>query len=128
MTLLCRKRKGYALLLVLAFVLLFAAVLAVAYSQIESTLRIDTVRTQQSRRDEGSVNAIARGLALLETGTPPSDPYSCEVTITTSTGARDYLVTFTSSGTNSWTVQAAPLAAGQSADAMPSTFFSDSIP
>jgi hypothetical protein len=123
-----RKRGGYALLLVLAFVILFAAMLSVAYQETASALRVETVRSQEAQRDEGSVRALAMGFALLETGLPPSDPYACVVTIQTTTGARDYVVTFTSDGASGWTVQAAPLQAGQAPTPMPTTFFSDSIP
>jgi len=122
------KRGGYALLIVLGFVILFAALLGMAYQQLQSAVLIETVNEQEAQRDQGSVQALALGLQLLETGTPPSDPYVCGVTVQTATGPSSYVVTFTANGSSSWTVQAARLQTGQSPDPMPSTFFSASIP
>jgi hypothetical protein len=122
------KRGGYALLIVLAFVLLFVLVLGVAYQQMQSALLVESVLLEEAQRDEGSVAAVARGVTLLETGLPPSDPYVCGVTIQTTTGPRDYVVTFTSNGSGAWTVEAAPEQPGQAPVPMPTAFFSDSIP
>lgn len=74
-------RHGYALMQVLVFGVLFLVLLGVAYRQTASVLRVETVRVQQAQRDQGSVAAVALGLDLLETGLPPSDPYSCTVTV-----------------------------------------------
>jgi hypothetical protein len=122
------RRQGYTLLIVLGFVILFTALLGLAYQQLQSAVLVETVNEQESIRDQGSVQAVAYGLELLETGTPPSDPYVCGVTIQTTAGAKSYVVTFTSNGTSGWIVQAAPQQLGQSPDPMPSAFFSDSIP
>ena len=121
-------RAGYAMLLVLAFLVLFFSLLAMAYSQLASSLRAETVRAQQTQRDEGSVHALARGLALLETGYPPSSPYACGVTMTTSTGAHPFTVTFTLEAGGTWSVQSAPTAAGENPDPMPVEFTSQSPP
>ena len=83
-----------------------------------------TARTLQSRRDEGSIQALARGLALLETGFPPSDPYMGGVIINTSTGPRSFTVTFASEGGNNWSVLSTPTAANENPPTMPSTFAS----
>jgi hypothetical protein len=122
------SRPGYALTLVMVFVVLFLMVLGVAYRQIASVLRVETVRVQQSQRDQGSTAAVASGLTLLETGLPPSDPYACAVTVNTAIGPCSYLVTFTSNGSGSWTVQAAPLPSGEQVPTMPSMFAPASIP
>ncbi|HEV3022013.1 MAG TPA: hypothetical protein VGX76_06085 [Pirellulales bacterium] len=116
------KRPGYAMLLVLAFVLLMTLSLALAYGQLATLLRTETARAQQIQRDEGSTVAAANGLALLETGFPPSSPYACDVTINTSTGATSFTVTFTSQGANVWTVNSAPSTPGDGNPPMPSTF------
>jgi hypothetical protein len=122
------RRQGYTLLIVLGFVILFTALLSIAYQQLQSAVLVETVNEQESLRDQGSVQAVAYGLELLETGTPPSDPYVCGVTIQTTMGPHSFVVTFASNGTSGWTVQAAPLQLGQSPDPMPSAFFNDSIP
>jgi hypothetical protein len=121
-------RRGYALVMVLTFVVLFLAMLGVAYRQTASVLRVETVRAQQAERDEGSVNAVARGLALLETGLPPSDPYVCGVTVNTTTGPRSYTVTFCSVGAANWSIQSAPTQPGELPPPMPSAFFPPSTP
>ena len=58
-------RSGYAMMLVLVFIVLFLALLGVAYRQTAAALRIESVRSLQIQRDEGSIHALARALALL---------------------------------------------------------------
>ena len=101
------------MVLVLVFLALVLALFSVSQRHIAAALRIETVRTLQKQRDEGSLQALAHGLALLETGSPPSDPYVCADTMNTSTGARTFTVTFAREGTDSqgrpaWSVRAAP--------------------
>ena len=115
-------RSGYAMMLVLVFIVLFLALLGVAYRQTAAALRIESVRSLQIQRDEGSIHALARALALLETGNPPSDPYVCGVTITTSTGPHSFTVTFTSEGSNHWSVHSAPTPPNANPQPMPSSF------
>ena len=117
-----QPRFGYALMLVLVFLVLFLSVLSVAYCQMAAALRAETARSLQARRDEGSIHALARGLALLETGLPPSDPYVCGVMIDTSAGARSFTVSFASEGGTYWTVCSTPTAANETPPSMPSTF------
>lgn len=119
------RRPGYAMMLVLVFIVVFLAVLGVAYRQTAAALRLESVRSQQVRRDEGSVHALARGVTLLETGLPPANPYLCAVTLNTSSGPRTYTVTFTSEGGTNWAVHAAPSAPGENSPPMPSTFAPD---
>jgi hypothetical protein len=121
-------RRGYALMLVLVFVVLFLAVLGVAYRQTASVLRVETVRARQAQRDQGGVVAVARGLALLETGLPPSDPYVCAVTVSTSAGPSTYTVTFASEGPGAWSVRATPAGPGDPSPPMPSMFAPPSVP
>src|SRR5262249_24107872 len=92
------NRPGYAILLVVLFILLFLAFLGIAYRQLSAAVRIETAHVQQIQRDEGSLHALARGLALLETGVPPASPFVGGVTVPTSTGPRAYTVTFVSEG------------------------------
>jgi hypothetical protein len=78
-------RRGYALVTVILFNVLFLMLLGVAYRQTASAIRIATVRTEQVHRDEGVVRALARALHMLETGRPPNvtdtnDEYKCYMT------------------------------------------------
>lgn len=122
------ERNGYAMLIVLAFVALFSSLLAIACSQMSSSILTETARTRQLLRDQGSIHALARGLALLETGFPPSNPYACEVTIDTDTGSHPYTVTFALEAPGRWLVKAAPSTPDQQAEAMPLVFISQSPP
>ena len=115
-------RRGYAMVLVLVFIALLLSIYSVAYRDVAAALRIETVRTLRQQRDEGSVEALARGLTLLETGLPPQDPYVCEVTIDTSTGERSFTVTFISTAGNNWSVHAAPTQPLENPDPMPASF------
>jgi hypothetical protein len=122
------NRAGYAMLLVLAFLVVFFSLLAMTYSQLASSLRVEAVRAKQLQREEGSLHALARGLALLETGYPSTDPYVCGVTIDTSTGSHSFTVTFASEGGGAWSLHSAPTAVGQNPEAMPLEFTSQSPP
>jgi hypothetical protein len=114
------------MLLVLVFVVLFLALMGTAYRGVAALLRVESVRALQVQRDEGSTQAVARALALLETGVPPTDPYVCGVTIDTSTGPRALTVTFAlendQNGTRTYTVRSAPTEPGETPQAMPETF------
>lgn len=115
-------RRGYALMLVLIFVVLFLALLGVAWRGVASALRIEAVHTIQTQRDEGSVQALAQAIHLLETGLPPASPYVCGVTINTSSGPRSYTVTFTLEEGANWSVRSAVRQPNENLPAMPDTF------
>jgi hypothetical protein len=121
------NRHGYAMLLVLAFAVFFFSLLAMACSQLSSSILAETARIQQTQRDEGSVRAVGRALALLETGYPPTNPYSCGVSIDTSAGSRPFTVTFVLNEPQNWSVTAAPAEAGENPPAMP-LMFTDLVP
>jgi hypothetical protein len=110
------------MLLVAGFLMVFLALLGLAYSQLAAALRVQTVCALQAQRDQGSIPALARGLALLETGSPPSEPYICAVTINTPTGPCSYTVTFASTGPNNWSVSSAPTVPSDNPVPMPNTF------
>jgi hypothetical protein len=114
-------RSGYAMVLVLVCMVLFFSLWSVAYRHTAAALRIEAVHALQTQRDEGSIQALAKGLALLETGQPATSPYVCGVTMRTSTGMRSYTVTFTSEGQNRWSVAATPTSPGDNPRPMPAT-------
>ncbi len=117
-----RTQGGYAMMLVLVFIVLFLSLCSLAYRHSAAALRVESARSLQIQRDEGSIHALARALALLETGAPPSDPYVCGVTIDTSTGPRSFTVTFASEGTNNWSVRSAATEPNENPQPMPSSF------
>jgi hypothetical protein len=110
------------MLLVLVFIALSFSFFAIAHHQMDAVLRMETVRVHQDGRDQGSVQAVARGLTLLETGLPPTNPYVCGVTVGTSPNDRQYTVTFSSAGGNVWSVHAAPTQWPDNPPAMPAMF------
>ena len=119
-------RRGYALMLTMFFSLLFLSLLGVAWRGTASALRGQSIREIQTRRDEGTIPALARAMRLLETGPPPSDPYVCGLTLDTSDGPRSFTVTFSGEGENSWAVHAAATVPGNDPTPMPDTFAPDS--
>jgi hypothetical protein len=110
------------MLLVLVFIALAFSFFAMAHHQLDAALRLETVHVQQEDRDQGSVQAVARGLALLETSLPPTNPYVCSVTIGPPPAERQYTVTFSSSTANVWTVHAAPTEWPDNPPPMPAVF------
>ena len=115
-------RSGYALGLVLLFMALLLSLSSMLYRQLGATLRVESVRSSQVVRDEGSLQALARGLALLQTGSPPSSPYQRGVTIETSLGPRDYTVTFSADTDTNWSIHAAPTPQNEFLDPLPNSF------
>lgn len=121
-------RRGYAMLLVLVFITLVLSVFSVSYRYTATALRVETARTLQQRRDEGSVHALARGLALLETGLPPLEPYACCVEISTSKGPRSFTVIFTLETEGIWSVRALPTTLLEDPPPMPDSFAAPTPP
>ena len=66
--------------------------------------------------------AVARGVALLESGLPPTDPYVCLAEIVTTSGVRSFKVTFETAGAGNWSVNAVPAEDGESFDPIPVIF------
>jgi hypothetical protein len=110
------------MVLVLLFIVLFFSFMAVAYHQTSAALRLETVQAARVQRDEGSLQAAARALYLLETGFPPRSPYVGGVVIATSSGTRSYTVTFVQVGKNQWSVNSGPTPPGQNLPPLPSSF------
>jgi hypothetical protein len=100
-------RRGYALMLVMIFVILFLATLGVAWRQVKSVLRIETVRATQMRRDQGCLPAVVRAIHFLETTMPGSSPYVWNTTV----DGRAFTVTLTQQDPTDltiWTIEAVP--------------------
>lgn len=95
-------------MLVIVFLVLLLSLLGLTYRQIASALRVEAVRSKQIFRDQGSMQAAAQALALLESGPPATDPYSYNITVTTNTGSQTYTVVIASAGTGQWAVTASP--------------------
>jgi hypothetical protein len=109
-------------MIVVVSLVLFLALWGVTFRQTASVIRVASVQTLRLQRDQGSVQAVAYGVTLLETGLPPTSPYVGAVVIQTPTGSRSFTVTFSfESGTN-WSVYATPTASGDNPPLLPSSF------
>jgi hypothetical protein len=64
-------RPGYAMMLVVVFVVLFLSLWSLAYRQTAAAARVEAARARQALRDEGSLHALARALALHSSPKPP---------------------------------------------------------
>jgi hypothetical protein len=88
-----RRRRGYAMVAVVMFVLVFLGLWTVAARQISSMLRVEQARAKRIARDAAALpsrQALAQALAALESGFPPTNPYVCLVTV----GSTEFAVTF----------------------------------
>jgi hypothetical protein len=123
-----RDRAGFAMLLVLAFLMLFFAMMAVAYSHLGSLLRTETYRVKRLEFEQGPATALAQALAVLETGYPPASPYTCSVAVDTSTGPKTFAISYTLQPDSTWTVAAAPLDLSVTVPPLPAAFTAQSPP
>ena len=118
-------RRGYAMTIVLVFLILMFALWGAVYRTTSSLLRIETNRVSQQTRDQGAINALAQAVQLLEYGKPssPGNPsrtqftYGVTETVPNADGScgaatLDYTVVYTFSPTagdpNQWQVQVSP--------------------
>jgi len=115
-------RRGISVMLVLVFLALLLTLWGLSYRQVASALRIQTLRSQFTFRDQGNLQALAQGLTLLQSGIPPTDPYVCATTIQMPSGSASYTLTFSSNEPNVWTVQSTATQPGESVEPMPGTF------
>ena len=120
-------RHGVAMVLVLVFVVVLSSLMVLSFRNTASALRIETTRAIQEQRDEGSLIALARAVALLETGFPPTHTYIGSIEVDTSDGVRSFQVTYTWQGENwygveSWNINVIPTEAVVLPPPMPSTF------
>jgi hypothetical protein len=121
-------RNGYAMVLVMVFIALLLTFYSVAYRHVAAAVRAEKVRTKQAERDQGCIQAVGRGVTLLETGLPPSNPYICATTIGTPPDDCLFTVTFESEVEGVWSVRAYPTEWPDSPAPMPSTFSEASGP
>ena len=114
-------RRGYAMILVLLFLVLFMAVLGVACRELAAVIRTVSVQTVQSDRNQGTLQAAAMAVALLETGLPPTSPYACLAVVNTPTGPQPICVTWTLQAGTTWSISATPASPDEVLAPMPRT-------
>jgi len=116
------NRRGISVMLVLVFLALLLTLWGVSYRQVASALRIQSVRSQYTLRDQGNLQALAQGLTLLQSGVPPTDPYVCATTIQMPSGTQSFTLTFSSAEPDIWTVNSTATQPGETVDPIPGTF------
>ena len=118
------RRRGAALALVIILSTMVLASWAVAGHRMIAQVRLkEQMVWREARGEEGARRrlALAFGLALLETGTPPVPPgeaaYLCETQILSGDGiVRTYVLRFEKITNDRWTVHARLAALGDPAD------------
>ncbi|MEN6458374.1 MAG: hypothetical protein ABFC63_05540 [Thermoguttaceae bacterium] len=61
------ERRGYALMLVMLFVVLFGAMLGVAWRRVASAIRVEHALAVRTHADKGSLQALDLAMRVLET-------------------------------------------------------------
>ncbi len=61
------NRRGYALLLVMLFVVLFSAMLGVAWRRVASAISTEHLSNVRARCDMGSLQVLSQAMQVLET-------------------------------------------------------------
>lgn len=101
------RRRGYAMVAVVAFVLIFLGLWTVAARQINTMLRVEQARHNRILADQANLaarQALAQALAALGSGYPPSSPYYCRY-------GSDFEIAFTNpdpADYTAWTVTVSP--------------------
>ena len=114
-------RRGYAMVVVLVFLALMLAMLAVSQRRLGSVLRVESRFVEAESRGDRA-RAMGRALDVLWTGRPPSDPYICSTIIETSAGPQSYSITFDQKGDSHWEVRVEPTTPGDDPPPLPSKF------
>ena len=117
-----RHRGGFALLTVMFFLAFAFGAWAVFYHSSAAALRLEEARSKRDTRTTWTAPAIAQGLRLLQTGNPPSDPYSCKMAIASDSETHYILLTYNQISLGRYTIAATPTTADDPTQAAPSTF------
>jgi hypothetical protein len=107
---------------VLVFLAVTLTLVSISQRYVGTSVCVERASGQAELRDQGSLEALARALDLLETGLPPSHPYVCATTVETPLGSRSYTVTYTSASGDEWLIDVAPTHEAESPDSMPESF------
>ena len=109
--------SGHALFGTMMFLLIVMILWLGVMRQVATCTRIEkNFQSQQSYYDS-CIRSLSWGLALLETGIPPSDPYSCKMQVGED-DSQTFVVTFTKISELNYAVEARP--AGLSDELLPS--------
>jgi hypothetical protein len=111
---------------VLPAVLLFLAIAfgmwVVLFRSSGSILRVEQARVLRASRTQWSAPAMATALRLIETGTPPVDPYDCKLALTQDGVTKYFHITFEQLAPTQYRVQVVPTTSDDAAIDCPSSF------
>jgi hypothetical protein len=108
-----KRRRGFALMLVVVQMTLLISLWGVAYRQLGAAMRLLKAMNGTTPAVSDGYKPLALALAALETGDPPSSGQTYSCSILTPTGPAYFLVTFLmptdkpnpdASGNETWTV------------------------
>lgn len=103
-----RSERGSALVIVTVIGLLSLGLFGLAWRGTHDAIRVESFERRRAERDESILVALADGVSLLESGRPPSDPFSALMAITGELGDYDCTVTWSSAGDlDTWDVSVA---------------------
>lgn len=85
------RHSGHVLLGTMTFLILAMLVWLAAFSAMSANVRTAKIFLLRQDLEHGAYRALAWGLALLETGNPPENPYSCRAAVDTDL---TYVITF----------------------------------
>ena len=105
------RRRGFAMVAVVVFVLVFLGLWTVAARQISSMLRVEQARAKRvgATSPHCPRKALAQALAALESGYPPANPYTCLVTVDSTEFAVTYTINPDTEDPTDWLVTASTI-------------------
>ncbi|MDJ0522912.1 MAG: hypothetical protein QNJ90_12660 [Planctomycetota bacterium] len=99
--------RGHTVLLATILGIVAFSAWALAFLTTRDLIRTEKIITLRAERDEGVSHALARGIYLMRTGFPPSEPYACVYTVAGEATDYDCTLTFEREpGEDRWTVTA----------------------
>jgi hypothetical protein len=89
----CRKQAGYALAGTIMCILIVTIMWLGVAKHIGTYLRMEKGFQLQQEYYDSCIRSLSWGLTLLETGLPPTNPYSCTVQVGKD-GSQLFVITF----------------------------------
>ena len=99
-----RPRRGFALPAVMVFMVTALGLWVLLHRHSGSAMRIERIRDARAQSAYWSAHALAQALALLETGTPPKEPYECLLPISDGNEVRYFRLTYEKLNGKNWQV------------------------
>ena len=119
-----RRHRGFALAAVVPLILLGLIAWGGTYRHLSPILKLEERAAELKKQALASQPALARGVDLLRTGTPPESPYTCRIVFAQQGGKAERDVTFSKFGPDLW--QVADMPATGSRDRCPDAFIEES--